>query len=200
MQGNGSDRLSNKLQLISPIPPSVNHYLGYRAVPKKTKEGKIKYIVVAYLTKEAKEYKKYFSEYAKKEVKKQGWDKEQTRNKHYYMDCTYYFPRKDMDEQNYPKCLSDALNGIAYIDDNFILTRTNAIYYDRENPRIEIEIYPVEYIGIFRNDEELKQFEDKCKTCKRYKNNCSILKNAKEGIIQKEIDNLVCSKYNKNKK
>jgi hypothetical protein len=46
----------------------------------------------------------------------------------------------------------------------------------------------------------MKQFEEKCKTCRRYKNNCSILKKAKEGRIQKEIDEeLNCKEYKKKK-
>lgn len=185
----------NKIHLTSRMPPSVNHYLGYRAAPRK-KGKKIVYIVVPYLTKEAKEYKKYFAEYAKKQVEEQGWNIEETKNKHFYMDCIYYFPRTDMDEQNYPKCMSDSLNGIVYIDDNFILTRTHRIYYCNKNPRVEIEIYPVEYIGIFDNQGHLDQFESKCKTCKRYKRNCSILKKAKEGRVQDEIDNnFMCNKY-----
>ncbi|GAA4878854.1 hypothetical protein GCM10023310_68670 [Paenibacillus vulneris] len=182
------------INLISKVPPSVNHYLGYRVVSKR-KNGKMVHIVVPYLTKEAKEYKEYFSEYAKKQVSEQNWDIEQTRHKHFYMDCIYYFPRIDMDEQNYPKCMSDALNGIAYVDDNFILTRTNRIYYDTKNPRVEILIQPVDYIGIFDNQDELNEFEFKCKTCKRYKRNCSILKNAIKGKIQDEIINKECKKH-----
>lgn len=188
------------LHLTSKIPVSVNHYLGYRAVPKR-KGKKTIHLVVPYLTKEAKEYKKYFAEYAKEQVKIQGWDINQTKDKHHYMDCVYYFPRIDMDEQNYPKTMSDALNGIAYIDDNFILTRTHRIYYDTVNPRVEIDIYPVDYIGIFDNQEQLDQFESKCKTCQRYKRNCQLLKKAKEGRIQEEIDkDLNCSKYKEGKK
>jgi len=180
------------------MPPSVNHYLGYRSIPTK-KNGKTFYMVMPYLTKEAKEYKQAFSEYAKVQVERQQWDMEETRSRHYYMDCIYYFPRIDMDEQNYPKCMSDALNGIAYVDDNFILTRTNSIYYDTKNPRVELTIYPVEYIGIFDNEETLELFEDNCHQCKRYGRNCSILKAAKEGRIQEEIIGLICGKHTKQK-
>lgn len=186
-----------ELKLTSKIPPSVNHYLGYRAVPSgKWKNGKEIHIVVPYLTKEAKEYKKYFSEYAKKQIKKLDWDIEQTRDVHHYADCIYFFPRTDMDEQNYPKVTSDVLNGIAYIDDKNVLFRTHRVYYDTFNPRVEIIIHPVEYRGIFDSQEHLDWFEDKCKTCKRYSRNCSILNKAKECRIQEEIDeNFVCSKY-----
>lgn len=188
--------MSDKLFLVTPIfPPSVNHYLGYRAVCKGGKG-----IVIAYTTKEAEKFKEEFRKYAAEEVKKQGWKIENTKDRHHYMDCVFYFPRKDMDEQNYYKVMSDALNGIAYIDDKNILTRTHRIYYDSENPRIEITIHKTDYIGIFDTEEQMQQFEEKCKTCRRYKNNCSILKKAKEGRIQKEIDeNLNCKEYKKKK-
>lgn len=152
-------------------------------------------MVSVYETAEAKQYKKQFCEYAKREVEIQNWDIELTRNKHHYMDCVFYFERIDQDEQNYYKCLCDAMNGIVYVDDKFILTRTNAIYYDSKNPRIEIVIHPVDYIGIFDNQEQLDRFESNCVKCVRYKRNCSILKEAKEGRIQEEINNFVCSKY-----
>ncbi|MFB0830767.1 RusA family crossover junction endodeoxyribonuclease [Brevibacillus laterosporus] len=185
-----------KFRLTSQMPPSVNHYLGYRAVPKK-KKGRRVYIAIPYLTEEARDYKEMFSKYAMEQVKEQKWDIEKTRNRHYYMDCVYYFPRIDMDEQNYFKCMCDALNGIAYIDDNFILTRTSRIYYDTKDPRVEIEISEVDYIGIFDSEKELMEFENKCKTCKRYKRNCSILKESKEGRIREEIDEgKNCIKYN----
>jgi Holliday junction resolvase RusA-like endonuclease len=126
--------LSDKLFLVTPIfPPSVNHYLGYRAVCKGGKG-----IVIAYTTKEAEKFKEEFRKYAAEEVKKQGWKIENTKDRHHYMDCVFYFDRKDKDEQNYFKVMSDVLNGIAYIDDKNILTRTHRIYYDSENPRIEI--------------------------------------------------------------
>lgn len=193
------EKTNNKISLVSKIPPSVNHYLGYRAIPKK-KNGKTVHIVVAYHTKEAKEFIEYFTTYAKKQIKEQKWDIEQTRDIHHYADCIYYFPRTDMDEQNYPKVMSDCLNKIAYIDDSKVLFRTNRIYYDTENPRVEIVIHPVEYRGIFHNQDHLNQFEEHCKTCNRYKGNCSILNKAKEGRIQEEInDEFICSKYKKSK-
>lgn len=187
--------MKNKIKITSPIPVSVNHYLGYRAIPKK-KNGKTVYIVVSYLTKEAREYIKYFSESAKEQLKDQEWDIEQTREIHHYVDCIYYLPRTNMDEQNYPKLPSDVLNGIAYIDDSKVLFRANRIYYDSVNPRIEMTIHPVEYRGIFNCQKHLDDFEKKCKTCSRYRRNCSILRKAKEGRVQEEInENFICSKY-----
>lgn len=184
------------IKLISKIPPSVNHYIKVRNYIMY-QNGKPKAMSTLYETAEAKAYKKEMMAYAISEVKSQNWDIEKTRNRHYYMDCVFYFERIDQDEQNYYKCLCDSMNGIVYVDDNCILTRANAVYYDSKNPRIELVIYPTDYIGIFENESVLESFETKCKTCRRYKNNCSLLRKAKEGRIQEEICDYICSKYKK---
>ena len=172
----------------------MNHYLAVRSFIQYINK-KPKAISTIYETTEAKLYKKEFSEYVKQEVKKQNWDIELTRNRHHYLDAVFYFGRIDQDEQNYWKCLCDSMNGISYIDDNYILTRTNAVYYDSKNPRIELVLNPTEYIGIFDNEECLNNFESNCKNCMRYSRNCSILKKSKEGRIQEEIQNFVCSEF-----
>ena len=87
--------------------------------------------------------------------------------------------------------------GLIWIDDNVTCERVQRIYYDSSNPRIELEIYPVEYIGVFDNASQLEKFESRCIGCNRYKRNCSILQKAKEGRIQEEIQDLVCKKYKK---
>src|SRR5699024_3464498 len=78
-----------------PFPPSVNHYLGYRAVRK----GKGA-MVMAYTTKEAKQFQKIFSKYLEELIKETGWDKEVTRDKYFYLEATYYFDKKGKDESN----------------------------------------------------------------------------------------------------
>ncbi|MFK3936493.1 RusA family crossover junction endodeoxyribonuclease [Alkalihalobacillus sp. NPDC078783] len=183
---------------VQGIPPSSNHYLGYRGVRKGNG-----CMVMAYTKAEAKKFQKEFAKYAKEQVIKQDWDIEDTRYIHHYLDCIFYFDRTDKDSQNYMKVMSDVLNGIAYIDDRTILTRTHEQYYDKNNPRIELSIYPVEYRGIFKNETELDQFEEGCKSCTRYGNNCSILKESKEGRIREEIhrevNGLRCDKYKEKK-
>lgn len=184
------------LKLISPIPPSVNHYLGWRAIIKNGKP-----MAVSYETAEAKKYKKEFIEYIKEQVKLQDWHFDVNSTQHFYVDAVFYFDRIDKDTSNSDKCLLDAITETQLIwkDDNVACFRPIRIYYDNKNPRIELTIYQVDYIGIFDNQEQLSNFEDKCKTCSRYKRNCSILNKAKEGRIQEEICNLECSKYKKAK-
>lgn len=191
--------MSNILKLVSPMPPSVNHYTGIRTIIKKGKNGKQTPMAMVYETAEAKKYKKEFKKIIENEVKKQGYDAPVNDKQHFNVDAVFYFDRIDKDASNYEKCLSDTITETQLIwkDDNVVLFRPQRIYYDAENPRIELSIYPVDYIGIFDNQEQLNCFEEKCKTCKRYARNCSILNKAKEGRIQEEIIDMECMKYSK---
>lgn len=181
-----------ELKLVSPICPSVNHYLGWRGIIKNKKP-----MAISYKKPEATKYQREFAEYIKKEVKKQGWVKSDNKFQHYYMDCIFYFDRTDKDCNNYFKCLADAItdSGVVWIDDTQLCERVQGIYYDSENPRIEIIVQPVDYIGVFNNASQLEKFESNCIGCNRYKRNCSILQKAKEGRIQEEICDGICSQY-----
>lgn len=180
------------LKLTSPMCPSVNHYLPVRAIIKNGRP-----MAVPYKSAEAKKYQKEFCAYVKEQAKLQNWVVSDNKSQHYYMDCVFYFPRTDKDANNYFKCLADAItdSGVVWIDDTQLCERVQGIYYDSQNPRIEIEIYPVDYIGIFESEWDYTMFESKCRTCKRYSRNCSILNKALAGKIQDEICMNVCSKY-----
>lgn len=182
------------LYLISKMPPSVNHYLAYRVVRCGNKN-----IAQSYKTKEAVTYQNEFAEYVKQEVKKQGWQIDNTVGKHLYVDCIFYFPKVRMDCNNYFKVMLDAITntGAVWADDNIVCERVSRIYYDTKNPRIEIHIHPVDYFGVFDNKNNLDEFESKCKSCKRYARNCSILRNAKQGHIAEGIhpSDLFCQSY-----
>lgn len=189
-------KIINVLKLISPLPVSVNHYIKPRAFITYGKPQ-----VTLYETNEAKKYKKEFKEYVKKEILKQGFTIIPNKTQHFYIDCIFYFDRIDRDCNNYFKLLLDAITETQsiWLDDNVTCERVNRIYYDSNNPRIELLIYPTDYIGVFDNASQLEEFETNCIGCTRYKRNCSILQKAKEGRIQEEIVNLRCSKYKKSK-
>lgn len=152
---------------------------------------------MSYKTSEAVKYQCAFADYVIHEAEKQGWKRSTAISQHYYMDCIFYFPRRDMDCNNYFKCMADAITNscAVWIDDRQLCERVQGLYFDTQNPRIEIEIKPVDYIGVFSDASQLEQFEHNCISCTRYKRNCSLLKNAKLGIIQQEITNGVCTKY-----
>lgn len=184
-----------ELKLVSPIPPSVNHYLSYRAIMRNGKP-----LAMSYKTREATKYQQEFIKYVRKEVFNQKWKPNRDKFQHYYIDADFYFPRIDMDCNNYWKCMFDAITetGLVWIDDNVTCERVNHIYYDSENPRIELTIQPTDYIGVFENASQMEAFEAICVGCKRYKRNCSVLQKAKEGRIQREIVDGVCTKYAEN--
>ena len=179
----------NVLRLISPIPPSVNHYLAYRAILKHGKP-----MAMSYKTTEANRYQKNFAIYVKEEAKKQNWKISDNKFQHYYMDCLFFFPRVDMDANNYIKCLADAItdSGAVWIDDNQLCERIQNIQYSSNEPRIEITIRKVDYIGVFTDISQLENFESNCIGCRRYSRNCSLLQNAKTGKIQPEIYSGIC--------
>lgn len=154
---------------------------------------------MSYQTTEAKKYKKEFGEYIKKQIEQQKWVKINNKFQHYYVDCIFYFDRIDRDANNYFKCLLDCITDTKTIweDDNVVCERVNKIVYDPKNPRIEIEIYPVDYIGIFNDRAELDIFKSNCSQCMKYKDGkCNLHNKAIEGRIQDNIKNLICNNFN----
>ena len=158
-------------------------------------------MAMSYKTPEAVKYQKGFIEYVKQEVENQGYVMPESKTQHYYIDAVFYFDRTDRDPNNYFKCMFDAITdtGMVWPDDNVTCERVQHIYYDHDDPRIELTIYPTDYIGVFDNASQLDEFESNCIDCVRYKRNCSILQKAKHGYIQEEIKDCVCSKYKKRK-
>ena len=118
-------------------------------------------MAMSYKTSEAIKYQKDFIKYVKEEVKKQNYTLEPNKTRHFYIDAVFYFDRTDRDPNNYFKCMLDAITdtGLIWIDDNVTCERVQRIYYDSSNPRIELEIYPCGYIGVFDNTSQLEQFE-----------------------------------------
>lgn len=185
-------RIASYLYIVSEIPPSVNHYLAYRAIMKRGKP-----YAMSYKTPEAARYRKEFAAYVTDEVERQGWDLPVEKTRHFYVDATAYFPRTDMDMSNYWKVMLDAITDtqLIWADDNVVCERAQRIYYDTANPRIELVIHPVEYIGVFDDASQMEGFiAANCIGCARYKKNCSVLRNAVEGRIQDVICNGVCAK------
>ena len=170
-------KVEGKLKLTLPIPLSVNHLYGHNRF------GSV------YMKPEGKQYKKQISEIIIKEVEKQKWVK--TLNEEYcYLDATVYFDKKGKDCDNIYKVIQDTIteSGVVWEDDKYTWSRTNRCYIDKNNPRVEIVISRVNNIGIFDNIEDYKEFEEECKTCKRYKRNCSILQDCKDNRINENIE------------
>ncbi|KAF6630687.1 RusA family crossover junction endodeoxyribonuclease [Paenibacillus sp. EKM208P] len=187
-----------RLNLTLPLPVSINdlyinQYVWDAKIRKRVPTGK------RILSKEGEKVKKQIIDAASNQIKTQEWDYEYTKTHYLYMDTLIYFNRKGRDDNNIYKLNNDALEKIVYDNDSRILTRTQRILYDKKNPRVELTFTPVEYIGIFDNKETYIEFLENCKTCSRYKRNCSILKAATEGYVQDEIDEGSCFKYKQTK-
>ena len=175
----------------------MNHYLKPRSF-LIYKNGKPVPQVTMYETKEAKDYKKKFIKHIKEQVKLQDWEKSDNRFQKYFVDCTFYFPRIDMDSNNMYKLLLDSFteSECIWVDDTQSCERTQGIFYDSENPRIIIEIRPVDFVGIFPTNEQLQIFKSNCITCSRYRDGrCSILVKSLEGRIIDDVNDLICGKY-----
>lgn len=182
------------LKLNLPLPTSVNHIYG------RNRFGS------TYLKKEGKDYKKINGEYIKEEVKKQGWTK-LVEGEYCYLDEVVYMNVKGRDSDNLKKLTQDTITECqaVWFDDTYCLPRTNRVYIDSNNPRLEIIIKPVGNVGIFDNNEDYIDFKSKCDECSKYKEGkCSTYKKALESRIQDEIvlvDNKwTCSKFKISKK
>lgn len=187
---------NNVLLLTSKLPPSVNNYLRYRV----SRSGR-KQFVQSYPSQETKDYEKYFHEYVTNEVKKQKWTIPE-KGKIVYVEMILYLNRKRKDPNNFLKLPIDVLtdSGV-WIDDDIVLPLCKRLYIDSENPRIEMKIYESDFIGIFNNVTEMKQFENQnCSVCKRNQSKCGIFKQLLENRIIKEANNVTCTKKRNNVK
>ncbi len=184
--------MSKDLMLTSEIPPSVNHYIGYRGIMKNGRP-----MAVSYKTRDALKYQKDFTDYVKTEVEKQNWEVVPNKTQHFYVDTVFYFGKTNQDANNYFKVMLDAITDtkMIWLDDNVVCERVQGVFYDADNPRVELHIHPTDYIGVFQNAPQLAEFESNCIACKRHKRNCSLLRGAKEGHIQPEISGGVCLKF-----
>lgn len=137
---------------------------------------------------------------ARNQMRDQEWNFDWTKDNYLYQDAVIYFPRRGMDDNNIYKLLNDSMEGIVFDNDSRVLTRTQKILYDSDNPRVEITYTPVDYIGIFDSPDELQEFESFCETCSRYLNGrCSILNDSKAGKIREEVQHNYCTKYKEKK-
>ena len=185
-----------ELKLSLPLPISVNSlYMNKYVYNSNTKKREPTSERI--LTQKGLICQKQIQKQTKQQMKNQTWDYTYTDNNFIYIDAYIYFNRMGRDDDNVYKLLKDSLQGLVYENDSKALVRTQRVYFDTDNPHIDLIIHPVEFTGIFDNDTMLNNFESACKTCNRYGRNCSILKAAKEGRIQEEIENFICSKYAK---
>ena len=165
------------------LPPSNNKYL----IPTATIKGGKAYPSV-YESRESKEFKRVFKAYLKRLVANNKWDIEATSEGHWYLDCVFVQSRTNQDSNNFFKVLLDSMTGVVFKDDRNILVRVQKVAYNSNNPRFYLALHKADYTGVFKNDNELNEFENKCNSCSRYRNgSCSILKAVKENREVSEL-------------
>lgn len=193
----------NKLKFTIPVPPSVNAlYTNQAFYNPKTKSyqptGK------RILTKDGKIAKNRISSEAKMAVVNSDWNMEDIGDNMLYMDTIIFFNRRGRDADNIYKAIQDSMQGIVYNNDSQVLARTQKIMFDKNNPRVEVTIYPVSFVGIFNDEEGKDDFIARCEFdekngCSKFRNGkCSILKDCLSGTVREEIqdhNNPVCTSF-----
>lgn len=172
------------------LKPGVD-YRGGKAYPK------------LYETERAKDFKKMFGEKLNRDVQRQGWDIEETREGQWFTDVVFIMPRAGADSHNYFKILLDSMIGIVFIDDSNVQVRTPRVFIgDKTNQGFQIRVTKTENIGLFNNEKLYEDQLNKCVSCKFYRDGgCSILKAIKESRLKEEFDlkNQTCNKYTEKK-
>lgn len=181
-----------KLHIISPIPPSVNNYLHYKV--QRTPTGRL--FVQSYKSEESVIYERQFVKIAKKSINEQGWQKPEKLT-YIIVDCTFFFPKHGMDTNNHWKLPLDVLKAAeAYVDDSKVLEGAKRLYIDADNPRMELTIYPAEFVGIFENQDQFESFkENNCTNCKKNPNRCAVITKSLENRLTGSIilDTMICN-------
>lgn len=163
------------------LPPSVNHLYG------RNKFGSV------YLKKEGKLYKEKMIKRIKEEVKNQQWVK--CEGEYLFLNEVVFMNKKGRDSDNLKKLMQDCIteSGVVWTDDTYCLPKTNRIYIDKNSPRVEIDLTPSGFVGIFNNKTEHDRFiKDFCNNCKKgdkigERGGCSIYKNIMDNRITDDI-------------
>ena len=123
---------NQKLNLVLPLAVSVNHLYMF-------KKGR------RFMTKAGQEYMKKVFQITEHTMGIQNYIPEQ-EGVWQVCELTFYFPDKRVrDCHNMHKLVMDALEGVAFPNDRWILVRDMHVGLDKEFPRIEVKLYPHKY-------------------------------------------------------
>ncbi|HDK7194810.1 TPA: RusA family crossover junction endodeoxyribonuclease [Clostridium botulinum] len=173
--------MNKYLKLTLELPKSVNHIYG------RNKFGSV------YLKGEGKDYKKQMIKLIQEEVNKQHWDK--LENTFIYLDEVVFMNKKGRDADNLKKLTQDCIteSNCVWTDDTYCWARTQRVFIDKDNPRIELVLSQAPDIGIFNNKEDYNKFINTyCNNCTNgnkigKKGGCSIYRKALENRIQENL-------------
>ncbi|WP_304595856.1 RusA family crossover junction endodeoxyribonuclease [Alicyclobacillus sendaiensis] len=120
-------------RLILPLPPSVNH--AYRTYVHPQTGQRIRV-----LTSKAQKFRRDAAYLALRWRQETGWTMPQPGTK-VVLRLWYFWPsRRRMDTHNREKVLLDALEGVLYPEDRWVLIQEMDFEVDRKRPRLEIEV------------------------------------------------------------
>lgn len=121
---------NKKLRMTLDLPISVNSmYVNTRSGGKRLSK-----LAETYMCKTKAMVNAYICD--------SGW-KKQCDSTWYYLDIVAYMPdRKVRDSHNLLKLLLDALEGLAYHNDYYVLPLIHSVEYDPLNPRLELILRP----------------------------------------------------------
>lgn len=187
--------MSDTLKInVNYLPLSQNKYLAPRV--RRTSAGAFPYMNE---TPESKDWKRLFKTDLKRAVVNQNFNKELTKDGHWFLECKFVLSRTNQDCANFFKILLDAMTGIAINDDRNILPRVHKISYDPNNPRTQLILRKTDWEGLFNSSEERDELiESQCSKCRFYRNGgCSLLKAISEGRESEEYcaNKNLCMKY-----
>ena len=112
--------------ILKGTPPSISHIYKYRNAGK---------FIMGYMSKQGKDKKE---EYRLEMINQ--W-KKPILTEEFKIDVTYYFgDKRKRDWDNFNKLWMDAGSGIIWEDDKLISDAHVHKRYDKENPRVEVEI------------------------------------------------------------
>ena len=121
-----------ELNIIIPLAISVNHL--YKFVKGRK-----------FMTKEGEKYMRDVLEITQHAIGIQNYNLEE-EGVWLIAELTFYFPDKRVrDCHNQHKLIMDALEGVAFHNDRWVLVRDIHVGLDKDFPRVEVKIYPEKY-------------------------------------------------------
>ena len=121
-----------ELNVIIPLAVSVNHL--YKFVKGKR-----------FMTKQGEKYMKDVFQITSHAINIQNYNLEQ-EGVWLVAELRFYYPdKRRRDCHNQHKLIMDALEGVAFHDDRWVMVRDMYVGLDRDFPRVEVTIYPSEY-------------------------------------------------------
>lgn len=176
------------------MPPSVNRWL----IPVVRKSGGRTYPQMVE-TQESKDFKKMFTSFLKREVDKQEWNIDDTKEGQWTVTFTYILSNAGADTHNYYKVPIDCLTGVVINDDKNVKAGTDRYFYGNKSVKgFKLSLRKDSFIGLFNDSQSEQSQLNRCIKCRFYQNGkCSVLKKIRGNYLTEDFDfkNQTCKKF-----